>query len=64
MIQIIRTGRSHKFVPLGRTHRIWCALLAEFFDALPYTKIDVTETIDQAADIYTKTFNNSSARLH
>eukprot|EP00975_Prorocentrum_lima_P014035 2981336-Prorocentrum_lima.AAC.1 len=61
MIKIIRAGRTQKLAHLNLTHRVDCAFVIECFDTLPYMTIDTTKTTDQAADIYTKKFDNSCA---
>ena len=58
MIKICRSGRSQKLAHLPRTHKVSCAFISERMDQDPNISLQVTRSEDQAADLYTKRFDN------
>ena len=62
-IKICRSGRSQRLAHLPRTHKVSCAFISERMDQDPNITLQVTKSEDQAADLYTKRFDNPQLRL-
>ena len=57
MIQIMKSGKSDKLRHVGRTHRVSIHWLHERFQE-PHYKLEYCESADQAADVFTKAFQD------